>query len=48
MTNRELAEQVEDNDYYPSEDPEFHDQALSICQDIGIPEDEAELLIEDY
>lgn len=35
-------------EYNPGEDPEFREQAVSIMEDLGIEEDEAELLVDDY
>jgi hypothetical protein len=29
-------------------DKEFREQALQACKDIGLPEDEAELMVDDY
>ena len=34
--------------YNPADDPEFFEQAVAACQDLGLPEDEAEMMVEDY
>lgn len=47
MTKENIEEQIT-SDYDPAEDPEFFEQAKWVCMDLGIPEDEAEMLVEDY
>lgn len=39
---------IETEEYNPVEDPEFYEQAIEVCKDMGLPEDEAEMMVEDY
>ena len=37
-----------EQEYSIKDDEEFENQAIAICQDLGIPEDEADMLVNDF
>jgi hypothetical protein len=43
-----MEENTEIEQYNPAEDPEFYEQAIQACIDVGLEEDEAEMMVEDY
>ena len=43
-----IEEYFEDDDALTDLDEEFREQAIDACITLGLPEDEAELMVEDY